>query len=796
MTFDDVRYAWRGMSASPGFTAVALLMIAIGTGTNAAMFSVIDAVMLRSPFTDPDRVVLVGARGADGRSTSAISLAQYRSLRESAQGFDALAAIASGQRPILTGLGEPKRFNTECVTAGMFRVLGTAPAIGRTFTEDEDRAGAPAVVVLSYPFWQRELGGSRDVVGRSVTLSGVPATVVGVMPRGFGGPLSRSNTDGWMPGGAALEGGASPGCAGRSSVNAFARLKPGLSLDAVAQQATDAAGIARLEDWRGHTGSRLALVSLQEQTIADLRTPLLALLAAVGLVLLIACANVANLQMERIFGRRVELAVRMALGATRARIIRQTLTETLILYVLGSIAGILAARWTLHLVIGLMPGSMPHLDDIELNVRILAATIAVACGSGIAVGLLPAIQETSPRLMNDLRAARAVTRGAGWTRRLLVVTQVALSLMLLVGAGLMIATFQTLRPSRPGFNAADKLTASIRLQGSAEHAPGPFFDRAIARVSELPGVGSVAASTYLPMSGNVAAVTVRAGDVTQEIYSGVVTPNYFAEMEIPILRGRGFSAADATGAPRVAIVNEAFVRRMFAGDDALGKFVDVDYYDKRQGARQIVGVLKDTRSSGSDLRARAEIYLPAAQAPSPSMFLIVRSQRPGDPRLAAGLRGAISAIDRAQVVDRIVPMQELLDARVSTWRFGAWLLGVFAAIAILLAAVGLGASIAWWVTQRTREIGVRMALGAKPRRIASLVLTQGIVLAASGVVLGLAGAAASTRFLSSWLYGVTALDRATFIVSALGMLLVAAVASYIPARRATRIDPLVALRAE
>jgi len=793
----DLRFAARTMARTPGFTAVAVLMIALGTGANAAMFSIIDAVMLRTPFKDPEQLVMVGARTADGTRTSALSVAQYRSLVETAQVFEALAVMGGGQRPILTGAGDPRRFNVECVTADMFRVLGTAALAGRTFTTDEDRPGALAVVVLSYRFWQRELGGAPDAIGRTLTLNGVPTTVVGIMPREFNGPYSRNNNDGWLPAGPAFAGGTASGCVARTSVNAFARLKPGVTLAAASQLATDAGGITRLEDWRGRTGAKIELIPLQEQTIGDLRAPLLALLGAVGLVLLIACANLANLQMERIFGRRAELAVRMALGATRWRAISQTLAEAMLLSLIGGAAGLLAAGGTLQLIVGLMPAYIPHLNDIEINRRVLGLTLLLSVATAAVIGLIPAVQGDAGSLSEDLRAAtRTASRRAGWARRTIVAAQIGLSLTLLVGASLMIASFRTLRPSDPGFDASDKLTASVRLQGQAASTSGPIFDTLLARVGAIPGVRAVAGSTYLPLSGSVAMVPVKVENTTQELWTGIATPNYFAEMQIPLVRGRAFDARDRSGAAKVAVVNEAFVRRMFPGGDALGRFVEIEFYDKRQGPRQIVGVLRDTRSSGADLKARAEIYIPLAQATTPLLHLIVRADRPDDPRLASQVRAALAQVDPSQVVDRVMPMREMLDSSVSTWRFGAWLLGLFAAMAVLLAVVGLAASMAWWVTQRTREIGVRMALGADANGVAALVMRQGLAVAGLGIVLGLAGAAASTRFIESWLYGVTPLDLRTFAVSAVAMLAIAGAASYLPARRASRVDPIVALRAE
>jgi putative ABC transport system permease protein len=794
---DDARFGLRMMGRTPAFTAVALVMIALGTGANAAMFSVIDAVLLRSPFPDPARIAYVRSVAPGGRSTPALSPAQYRGLIESPGAFEAIGAFGPSGRPILRGLGEPRRMNVECVSAEMFKVLGTAPLAGRSFTADEDRAGGPSVVVLSYQFWQRDLGAAPDAVGRVVTLNGVPTTVVGIMPRSFGGPYSRNNNDGWLPLGPGIGQESPVGCAVRSNIWLFVRVRPGTSLEAAADQSAVAAGIERIPDGGGKTGARLALVPIDALIDADLRSPLFALLGSVGLVLLIACANVANLQMERVFSRRRDIAVRIAIGASRARLVRQTLTENLLLYVAGCAGGLLAARWTLDLVVALLPGYMPHIIAIEMNGRVLAATFGIACVAGLAVGLLPALQGSSPHLVDDLRVSAGTTRRARTgTRGALVVAQIALSLVLLVGAALMIRTFLTLRPANPGFTTRDKLTASIRLQGPRAPEPALFFETLLERVGRMPGVKGVTASTYLPVSGNVGLSTIRAGSATPEVFSGTVMPNYFAEMQIPVVAGRGFDTRDGRGAPLVAIVNEEMARRFGPGVADLGAALAVTSFDKKTETLQIVGIVRNTRSSGGDTKARPELYVPFAQAPVTAMNLIVRTANPSDPRLRADIREAVAAIDASQVADRFTPLADLLDTRVATWRFGAWLLGMFAGMALLLAAVGLAASIAWGVAQRTREIGVRMALGAETGQVTRMFLRQGLALTATGIVLGLAGAAASTRLLESWLYGVKPLDAPTFAWSAAGMLAVAALASYVPARRAARIDPLVTLRAE
>ena len=796
---NDVRFGLRMMSRTPAFTAVALVMIALGTGANAAMFSVIDGVLLRTPFTDPDRLAIVRLIPPGKGPTMALTVPQYRTLVESAPALEAVAALGSGRRPVLAGLGDPRSLSVECVTAGMFRVLGVNPIAGRTFTADEDRPGGPSTMVLSYAFWQRELGGRGDVVGKPVTLNGVPTTIVGIMPRRFLGPLSRNGSDAWLPLGPGLGQPSPVGCAAPAFVNVFARTAPGLTFEAAAAQSAASSGIERIPGRDGKTGSKLSLLSLDEQTFYELRTPLLTLLGAVGLVLLIACANVANLQLERIFGRRQELAVRLALGATRGRIVRQTLTENFLLYVMGVTGGFLLASWTLHLIVALMPGNIPHLDEIEINRRILAATFAVACVAGMVVGFVPALQATSPSLVDDLRtSSRTTTRGGQWTRQSLVACQIALSLTLLVGAALMVRTFLTLRPSSAGFTFANKLTLSMRLQGAAAAGAGPlrFFEGVSERLRGAAGVAGVSASTYLPMSGNVGIASITLGESVLEVFSGAVTPNFFAEMEIPVTRGRAFDERDTGGAVAVAIINETLAGKAWPNGDALGSSVVVKGIDGRTESRQIVGVLRDTRSSGSDTRARAELWVPYAQSPVPSFNIVVRTPNPSDPRLREAVRAAIAAVDRTQVADRFATLEDTLDARVAYWRFGAWLLGLFAAMALLLAAVGLAASIAWWVAQRTREIGVRMALGANAGQVVRLFVRQGLVLGASGVALGLAGAAASTRLLESWLYGVKPLDAPTFAWSAAGMLAIAALASYLPARRAARVDPLTTLRAE
>jgi putative ABC transport system permease protein len=795
---DDTRFAFRMMKRGPGFAVAAVLMLALGTGANAAMFSVIDAVMLQTPFSDQDRIALVGEQATAPTPTHGIPTTQLETLAGFPE-FQAVAAFGSAG-PVVTGLGEPHRLNLECVSAAMFQVLGTPPLLGRSFAMDEDRPGADAVIVVSHRLWQSELGGSQAALGSTLTLDGTRATIVGVMPPRFNGPLSRSRVDGWVPIGPSLNRKGPLDCNARSTVNVFVRARAPLTPASAETQINRSGSLEGLRLANGAPVSRIELTSIDDQTFYELRTPFFALLGAVACVLLIACANVANLQLERLVGRRREVAVRLALGASRSRVVRQTLAENLVLSVLGAVAGLLAARLTLGLLVGLLPLYIPHLADIALNGCILAATLALSVLAGLAVGLIPAVQATSPRLVDDLKdTARTTARAGRWTRRVLVVVELALSIVLLVGAALMIRTFLTLRPSQPGFDPSNKVTATVLLPGAWVPDPGHqvFFDAVFDRLKGLPGVASVSGSTYVPLAGWVSMLPVGINGVTANVWTGQVTPNYFRDMRIAISRGRAFEPTDDGRAPAVAIVNEAMARRFWPNAEPLGRMVQTTAPNGTAvTSRRIIGIVRNTRSLGGNTDSKSELYWPYAQDPGPFLFLIVRTAGPPDAALPSSIRAAVAAVRPGQVVDAIKTLQDTVDQSVTTPRFGAWLFGVFAAMAVGLAALGLAAVIAWWVTQRTREIGVRMALGASRTQVASLIVRQGFGLAVVGVVLGLAVAAACTRVLAGWLYGVTPLDGWTFASCGALMLAIAAFASYLPALRATRIDPIVALRAE
>jgi putative ABC transport system permease protein len=777
----DVNYAFRMMRRTPGFTALAVLMLALGTGVNAALFSVVDAVMLRTAFVHPDELVIVRTV-ENNKPTSAIRPDQFEALTTAPGPFQVIAGLGGGGNNILTGLGDPRSIDVECVSASMFDVLGTRPLFGRTFSAIEDRAGAEPTMVVSFDFW-RQLGGLPSIVGRSITLNQTPVAIVGVMPPGFAGPFSRSDTVAWLPINRPIAGGGAVACPTPSFVNVFARVREGMTLEAAQ---------------RGLAG--FTLTSLEEQTFDGVRQPLLVLAAAVAFVLLIACFNVGGLQMERTLARRREMALRLALGAGRGRLVRQTLTENVVLALAGAAAGLAATWLTLRALISLLPSNLPHLDQIAVNGRVLVATVAVASAAGIVAGLLPIgqLRRVSPgRDLTD--GSRTSERRGNWTRRSLVVAEVALSVVVLIGAALMIQTFVTLRLKPLGFDPERKMSLLVRLPGATAEASARFFSDLFDRLRAAPGIRGLAGSTYLPMRGTVSVLSVTFADTTVDVDASYVTPGYVELMKIPMRAGRTFTADDARGAEPVAIVNEVLARRIRPDGQVVGQLIGAPLAMRRNDspiARRIVGVATNTRSSGAHTRSRSEVYFPYAQDPRPVLFVIAESEARNGSAVGAELRGAVRALRPDLVVEDVDPIPAMLDRSVRYWWFGAWLLGVFAALAVALAAVGLMTTIGWWVNQRRRELGVRMALGASRGEVMRLVFRQGLLLGTTGIVAGCVIAAGVTRYLEGWIYGVTALDVRTFAGCSVGMLCVAAIAVYFPVRRATSVDPVTALRAE
>ena len=780
MLREDVRYAFRMMRRTPGFTATAVVMLALGTGVNAALFSVIDAVMLRTPFSHPEQIVILRVTSHRG-TTAAVPVDRFAQLAAAPGPFSAVAGLRGGPH-IVTGTGEPRSIDVECVSSAMFDVLGARPQLGRVFSADEDRPGADPVMVLSFAFWQR-LGGSPAIVGSTLTVNQTAMHVAGVMPSGFAGAFSRSDTDAWVPLQRPIVGGGLAGCSLASSYNVFARLRDGMTIES-AQGSLDG----------------IRLTSIDDQTFEDVRQSFVVLAGAVAFVLLIACFNVAGLQIERTLARKREMALRLALGASRGRLVRQALTENVVLALAGALVGLVATVLTLKTLISILPSNMPHIDQIAVNARVLVATLIAASAAGIVAGVLPIGQLRQVRPAGDLTSgARVNERHGSWTRRGLVVLEIALSVAVMIGAALMIQTFVTLRFTNVGFDADRRLSLPVRLPGATPDASARFVADVLDRLRETPGIRTLAASTYQPMRGTRFEAPVAFGAVTKDINIVAITPDYFALLNIPLQAGRQFDVSDRLGSEPVVIVNDTLARRIHPDGRVLGEMIGVTpitHVRDPPAGRRIVGVVASTRAVGSDTRAWDEVYVPYAQESAATMFFFAETNPGAEAAVGTALRTVVRTTRPDLVVEDVESMPEVLDRSVRWWRFGAWLLGVFAALAIVLAAIGVMTTIGWWVNQRTREIGVRVALGASRRAVSGLVLRQGLTIGVVGVACGCVLAAWATRYLQSWIHGVTPVDPATFIVCSVGMLFVAVLAIALPVRRATSVDPVVALRAE
>ncbi len=805
----DVRFALRMMARSPGFTAAALFMLALGTGANAAMFSVIDAVIFRSAFRDAGRVVSIEEQIPGKPPSWAVPLSHLDMLA-TAPVFEGVAGV-TGSLPVMANAGPPRRIDVECVSSSMFGLLGVPPAIGRVLVPDDDRVGAAPVIVLSHRTWIQDFNGAPDIVGRTITLDGHANTVVGVMPDGFLGPFVSNKIEAWAALMPATGQQSAAGCLlhRRSDdpttiadkIDVIGRVRPRFTLDTAAAQ-LDAMGLAaRLPTPPGGIQpTRIVLERADDVQLARVRAPFLALLGAVGCVLLIACANVANLQLERLIGRRREIAIRLAIGATPGRIVRQTLVENLLVSLLGAGLGVLTARLTLQTIVGMIPLYVPHVHEIEINGRTLVATFAGAVVAGVVVGLVPALQAARANVTGDLsQSSGRVIGGAQWIRRGLVVSEVALSVVLLIAAVLMLRTFLILRPVTPGFDATNRIVADVLLAGpwKADPERERFVNGVMDGISRIPGVRSVSATSYLPLSGVTDLANIRVGEVSADVWSSWVTPQYFHDLAIVLTRGRMFEASDNAGGPPVAMINEALAARFWPGADPVGQRIDVVAPDKTMTPRQIVGVLHTTRSWGTDREERSEVYVPYTQEPGSTLIYFIVSTTPTPPvDLASQITSTVTALRPNTVVDRIEPLQASLDRSIAQPRFAASLFGAFAVMAVGLAGLGLTAVITWWVAQRRREIGVRVALGADARKVSVLVLRQALWLTITGVLVGVVVAAMVTRAIGAWLYGVAPLDPLTFAGAAVGMTAIAAAAAYFPARRASRIDPIITLRSE
>ena len=805
----DIKYGARVLWKAPGFTAVAVVALALGVAANTAIFSVVQAVLLNPlPYRDSSRIVTVWEhnRQRDNRQ-NVINPGNFMGWREQSTSFEEMAAYYDDQRN-LTGAGDPVEVIVQNATPNLFTILGADPIMGRGMTADDARPEAPPVVVISHQLWQSRLGGRTDIVNRTVNLNGAPVTVVGVMPAGFQWFIRQGSRSGkppemWSPLALTEQNRAARG----RFMAAVGKLKPGVTLEqAQAEMNTVAARLeAEREQFNKNWG--VNLVPLREQFAGGARPALWVLFAAAGFLLLIACANVANLLLARGASRQKEIAVRTALGAGRWRVIRQLVTESLLLALAGGAAGVLLAWWGVDLLAAFSPRDLLDLGGVRLSLPVLAFSLGVTFLTGLVFGLVPAVEATRLDTIETLkeggRSGTAGRRGAR-LRGAFVVAEVALALILLVGAGLLIRSFVRLQSVSPGFRAENLLTMRVVLPASKypeDHQSVTFFKTAVERLGRLPGVESAAAASFLPMTG-MAAATSFAIDGRPAPPPGerpgcdvrVTDMNFFRTLGIPLRRGRTYDERETTEARRVLVINEALARKYFPDEDPLGQRLLVNMSPEPQPT-EIIGVVGDVKHRGLDAPAEPTVYLPHPELAYTGMSVALRTA--GDPQLlAAAAQREIQAIDPEQPVADVRTMEQWLSESVARARFSATLLGVFAALALVLAAVGIYGVISYTVTQRTHELGIRVALGAQRADVLRLVIGQGLALAGLGVGVGLLGALALTRLVGSLLYEVSATDPLTYAVLALFLLLVAFAACYFPARRATRVDPMVALRYE
>jgi putative ABC transport system permease protein len=799
--FQDLRYGVRTLLKNPTFAAIAVIALALGIGANTAVFSVADAVLFRPlPFKQPDHLMLMfGASLETGQGSGSISPPDFLDFREQNQVFERYAAYTTGGAAFsLTGSGEAERLEGARVTEGFFETLGIAPSLGRAFSPEEEQQGREQVAIISDGLWQRHFGADPDIVGKTIALNDRSFTVVGVMPAGFQFPRASEI---WTPITFRIP---------QTSVRRFhflrpiGRLKPGASIEQAQAEFTSIAQRLAVQypDSNRDYGARL--ISLTEQTVGDMRQPLLALSAAVAFVLLIACANVANLLLARASARQKEIAIRAALGATRARIARQMLTESLLLSLAGGAFGLLVAWAGIKALVAFSSDSIPRVKEIGLDFRALGFTLIVSLATGIVFGLIPALQASRADLNETLKeGGRSGATALGqWARRALVVFEVATALFVLIGAGLMIKSFLKLSEVDPGFKSANVLSMQIGLtQGRYPDPPKriAFFQQLIHRIEALPGAQAVGTISELPMSGQQEdtrfSIEGKPDDPANQTYANarVASPDYFRALSIPLLKGRFFTEQDSFDAPHAIIISDSFAETFFANEDPIGQRLSIDVGEPWKG--EIVGVVGNIRHNGLAVEPWREMYVNQYQTPVSEMNLVVRADK-NPAQMTSAIRSEVQALDKDVPLYNVRTMDNLVSESVAKPRFGALLLAVFGAAAMTLAAVGIYGVMSYYVTQRTHEIGIRMALGASSTDVMKMIAGQGMALALAGVGLGLAGSLLMTRVIASLLYQISPNDPATFAAISVTLIFVAMLASYVPARRATRVDPLVALRHE
>lgn len=808
-TLQDIRYGLRMLIKRPSFTIIVVLTMALGIGANTTIFSAVDAVLLNPlPYQEPDRLVAVWETNKqlspEMWDRNEVAMGNFRDWRSQNQVFEQLGSLFYADVN-LTGPGEPERLKSSVVTTNFFQLLGIQPMIGRSFLPEEEKLGSPRVVILSNGLWERLFGSDPNITNKSLTLNGNPVAVIGVMPPGFDLQFpTNTRVDMWLP----LR--IDPANVDRNNhyLYALARLKPGVSRDQAQSEMNLIASQLQQQYPETNAQKGVNIVSLRKQLVGKVESYLYLLFAAVVFVLMIACANVAGLLLARVTARHKEVAVRIALGASRWRIIRQLLTESIILSALSGVLGLLFAYAGIKLLVALTPPDVPRLHEIGLHIPVFLWTLVISLLTGVLFGLAPALQASRPDLNDALKKSAGRNQGGfqrGGLRNPLIVSEVAVALLLSVGAGLMIKSFMRLQQVSPGFEPNNLLTMNIALPRQKYREPqqaNAFFDQLAERIKTLPGVKSVGGADPLPFSNSNAstgfvvegAPAVALAD-RPDVGERAVTPAYFETMGIPILKGRSFTAQDRDNTPHVIIVNEALASRYWPNQDVIGKRLGFEEDPSKQSWREIVGVVGNVKHQGLEAEAKPEVFFPYQQLPRNFMSVVVRTS--SDPMsMIPAIRGQVFNLDKDQPAFDIMTMDQRLAKSVATSRFVMLLLGAFSVLALGLAALGLYGAMAYLVSQRTQEIGLRMALGARRIDVFKLVVGKGMRLAIIGTAIGLVASLALTRVMGTLLFEVTPTDALTFVIVSVVLLIVALLACYIPARRATNVDPLTSLRYE
>jgi len=814
----DIRYAFRGFARNRGFATAAVLSLAIGIGANTTIFSVVNALLFNPlPYRDPDRLMILWNRSPGlNIAEDWFSTAQYFDIKAGHSGFEQLA-IAIGGNINLTGGGEPERIGFIRVSSNLLPMLGAEAMSGRLFRPEEDVPGPQSTAVLSYGMWARRYGSDPEMIGKSITLNGLPFQVIGIMPHSFSLPREVLPTLGGAEQADVLLPLPLPATAPtiriREDYNIMGKLKPGVSIrQAQSEMDTITARLRRdyPDLYPPNGGLTFSIVPLLEQVVGDVRRPLHILLGAVGLVLLVACANVANLLLARALARRKEIAVRSAFGAGRARIVRQLLTESIVLAICGGAAGILLSAWSLSGIAVLGPESIPRIEDITIDGRVLWFTFAISLLTGIFFGLVPALRTTRLDLSSTLNEAGRGSSGINtlWgrghhLRRVLVIAELALSVVLVIGAGLLLRSFAHLHSVHPGFAARDVLSFGLTLSGrkyADAQATLATYRRLWEGLEELPGVAAAGGISMLPLTQMYAwtPITIEGrtplpGEKFINADERIVGGHYFQAMEIPLLQGRFFDEQDTATNLSVALVDENMARQFWPNQNPIGK--RFHFVQSAIPWHTIVGVVGRVKHDSLDSNPRIVFYLPHSQFPGRTMSVVLKS-RPGLAPPYSAVTAAVHDLDPEVPIYKTRTMEQLVDQSLARRRFSMLLLAIFAGLALVLAAVGVYGIMAYLVSHGTREIGVRIALGASPGSILRLIVRQGIILAVTGVAIGLAGALAFAQLMKGLLFGVTPTDPATFGVIPILLILVALLASYLPARRAARVDPMTSLRCE